>query len=441
MLNPPRKPAAAHFKVLQWNVLADGLAQNGDFCMVPPSCLEWEYRKPLLLQELLEADADIICLQELNHFDELRQALGELGYDGAFREKHASPALKYEYPPDGMAVFYRRSRFSVVPGGVEGRSFQDDCTGREQSQGYLAICLADRVVGDARLLVVTTHLKAKDGAECEELRFQQAQQLLRNIAATLDRLQGEGQAQGLAGPSNGSGPKPGPASAGSNGAGASNGNGSGAGTGAGSNGAAAAAKGGGGGAPPGRRCVVPVVVTGDFNTLPGSKTCRAFREHPLRLQSLWEQLPLDATLSSGSDVDMPPLPPAPPAPTASHPPAAPAPTAPQPPALSSAPPYNGSATASTLASSSYMSVGEEFSTWKFRVKGESKRISDYIYFTGCGALRPLSRWRMLTEEEIGPDGLPNRAYGSDHVSLCCEFEWDTVADLEWAPTRKEAEWG
>lgn len=35
---------------------------------VPISCLQWEHRLPLILQEVREADADIICLQELNHF-------------------------------------------------------------------------------------------------------------------------------------------------------------------------------------------------------------------------------------------------------------------------------------------------------------------------------------------------------------------------------------
>lgn len=35
---------------------------------VPISCLMWEHRLPLILQEIRAADADIICLQELNHF-------------------------------------------------------------------------------------------------------------------------------------------------------------------------------------------------------------------------------------------------------------------------------------------------------------------------------------------------------------------------------------
>lgn len=65
----------------------------------------------------------------------------------------------------------------------------------------------------------------------------------------------------------------------------------------------------------------------------------------------------------------------------------------------------------------------EFSTWKFRSKGESKRIIDHIWFTSGRSIKPLSRWRMVTEEEIGVNGLPCEAYPSDHIALCSVFQW------------------
>ncbi|GLI63407.1 hypothetical protein VaNZ11_006371 [Volvox africanus] len=531
ILNYPRKPDVAHFRVLQWNVLADGLAQNGDFCRAPPGCLEWDYRRPLLLQEIMEANADIICLQELNHFDELSQVLSSLGYDGAFREKHASPALKYEFPPDGMAVFFRRNRFRCCANGVEGRSFHDDWTGREQSQGYLQILLYDMMVG-RELLIVTTHLKAKDGAECEDVRLRQAGQLLRNVEVTLQRLQNGTAVDATAVRNgnndasysyccngNGNRNKAGSSSVGGNSAAIGRGNGtaSAADAGAGShyncngevgnNCSNGNSNGGHGSATTGAivteagscsthrdgvtagsgasassivnnvsQFLVPVVITGDFNTMPGSKTCEAFREHPLCLLSLWEQRPLDATLSSqsGSDMELPPQM------QQQQQPRCPGPgnvgavaTATvsdmtltsgvstqrqqqqqqqQTPPVATAALLSGSETGSSLCSrdaeGDVASTGRsEFSTWKFRVKGESKRISDYIWFSGRGKggtggpLRPLQRWRMLTEEEIGPGALPSAAYGSDHISLCCEFEWDVDADLEWVPMRGEADWG
>lgn len=59
---------------MAWRPQADGLAQTGDFVKVPISCLQWEHRLPLILQEIRAADADIVCLQELNHFGARRDA-------------------------------------------------------------------------------------------------------------------------------------------------------------------------------------------------------------------------------------------------------------------------------------------------------------------------------------------------------------------------------
>lgn len=81
-----------------------------------------------------------------------------------------------------------------------------------------------------------------------------------------------------------------------------------------------------------------------------------------------------------------------------------------------------SACSSSMDSSGALSSGE-FSTWKFRSKGESKRIIDHMWWTEERGLRPISRWRMLNEAEIGPRGLPSEAYASDHIALCTEFEW------------------
>ncbi len=104
----PKKDSAT-LKVLQWNVLADGLAQHGDFVKVhipllrqcsaetavPGKCpygfvahllvnrrgsddmpvhqvtqqaLCWSYRAEKLLQLILEPQPDIVCLQEVNRY-------------------------------------------------------------------------------------------------------------------------------------------------------------------------------------------------------------------------------------------------------------------------------------------------------------------------------------------------------------------------------------
>jgi mRNA deadenylase 3'-5' endonuclease subunit Ccr4 len=66
--------------------------------------------------------------------------------------------------------------------------------------------------------------------------------------------------------------------------------------------------------------------------------------------------------------------------------------------------------------------GSEFTTWKFRSSGAAKRTIDFILYTHA-QLVPTSRWRMLSEAEIGPAGLPNTRYPSDHMAVACQFSW------------------
>lgn len=308
-LRSPNSPPAQHFTVLQWNVLADGLAQNGDFVKVDPKVLEWEFRVPLVMQEIKESEADVICLQEVNHYDQLSSLLEQHGYSGLFLPKHCSPAERYNCPPDGLAIFYRRCRFVPVGDAKALRFYGED--GQKQSQGFLQVCLQDIIVG-RELCVVTTHLKAKEGIENDHVRLNQTHQMLDMLYPT------------------GAGPEC-----------TTNGNG---------NGAVEHAQ-------------QPVIICGDFNTTPDSSACQALQRHPLAFKSLWDEKREGA---------------------------------------------NGC---------------QEFTTWKYRSKGESKRTIDYIWFSGDGCVSPVNRWRMLTEAEIGPNALPSCEYASDHVSVCCEFEW------------------
>lgn len=68
VLQLPTAQATNPLKILQWNILADGLAQFGEFTRVADQHLTWEARAPLILAELQQADADVVCLQEVNHF-------------------------------------------------------------------------------------------------------------------------------------------------------------------------------------------------------------------------------------------------------------------------------------------------------------------------------------------------------------------------------------
>jgi nocturnin len=50
-----------------------------------------------MLAEVAEAQADVICIQELNHYEDLLKQLRPLGYEGSFLPKHCSPAARWAH--------------------------------------------------------------------------------------------------------------------------------------------------------------------------------------------------------------------------------------------------------------------------------------------------------------------------------------------------------
>lgn len=54
--------------VFQFNVLADFQSDDFPFCHQPEVALVWNFRGPKLIQACLQADADIICMEECDHF-------------------------------------------------------------------------------------------------------------------------------------------------------------------------------------------------------------------------------------------------------------------------------------------------------------------------------------------------------------------------------------
>jgi nocturnin len=401
-------PSQHPFRVCTFNLLADGLAQSGDFVKVPISCLQWEHRLPLILQEIREADADIICLQELNHFDVLAAALVPEGYSCFFRAKKPSPATKFGFPADGIALFYRHSRFSCSPA-PEAHCFQS-MDGHPAAQGFVTALLRDKQA-HKHLLVAVTHLKAKAGADNEQTRVHQVRQLLQEVEHMQERhMQLQQQQQQPTG------------AAGSSGIGSSS------------------------------QAIEPaaVLLCGDLNTIPDSDTVRTLSGHELGLKSIWDVAwapgaaehsngsngsngkhssngkgslktvqPTNGSSSSGPGGNGQP--------SSSEGAGAAAAAA----AAASGGSGNGhqsNAEAATAGSSNNKGKpapaqqGCEFTTWKFRSNGVAKRTIDYVWYTGA-QLVPVSRWRMLSEAEIGPAGLPSPVYPSDHMAVTCQLAW------------------
>ncbi|KAK9828585.1 hypothetical protein WJX72_000894 [[Myrmecia] bisecta] len=221
---------------MQWNVLADGLAQNGNFIKVPKEVLLWGNRSPLLLAEILASQADIVCLQEVNHYEDFFEPqLRAHGFTGLFWPKACSPAEQYGYACDGCAIFFKQERLTLL-GEPEGSTFRT----REGSIGkqvMMHVRLRDNATG-LHLLVATTHLKAKEGTANDQMRVSQVEQLVERLQSACDHTDSS---------SNGSRPTD-----------------------------ASMAK-------------PLVVLCGDFNTTPESGACQVLRRHGLGLQCLWDE--------------------------------------------------------------------------------------------------------------------------------------------------------
>lgn len=103
----------SEIRVVTFNVLADGPCFDS-FDGVPREALEWDYRKHRLLEVILQHNAEIICLQECNHFyDWFKPELKKHGYKGQWEAKDGGPCVRLGYPVDGVAIFWKRDEFDL----------------------------------------------------------------------------------------------------------------------------------------------------------------------------------------------------------------------------------------------------------------------------------------------------------------------------------------
>ena len=119
MATPPQVPGSRpYITVVQYNCLADGLS-GGDagFDSLPPDEMAWPKRGFELTRKIIDADADVVCLQEVDHYhDTFRPALHAQGYDGVYREDEWSPCIKTTDGKlaDGVAIFYKREKLELL---------------------------------------------------------------------------------------------------------------------------------------------------------------------------------------------------------------------------------------------------------------------------------------------------------------------------------------
>nr|VDD20056.1 unnamed protein product [Brassica rapa] len=103
-------PGTEKFVVLSYNILADYLANDhwrNLYFHIPRNMLSWGWRKNKIVFELGLWSADIMCLQEVDKFQDLEEELKLRGYSGIWKMRTGNAV-------DGCAIFWRSNRFKLV---------------------------------------------------------------------------------------------------------------------------------------------------------------------------------------------------------------------------------------------------------------------------------------------------------------------------------------
>jgi mRNA deadenylase 3'-5' endonuclease subunit Ccr4 len=139
--------------------------------------VNWKYRWPLLRNQLLSQNADIICVEEVDKkgWDNLEGAMDEIGYEGAVQMKLRTTVRRGRRPMgDGVAMFWKASRLEAV----------DELLVKFADSVQVALLKRFAVkVGcvQRHVVVAVTHLKAGLTRKWEGVRLAQAKDMLKKL--------------------------------------------------------------------------------------------------------------------------------------------------------------------------------------------------------------------------------------------------------------------
>ncbi|EPB87229.1 hypothetical protein HMPREF1544_05951 [Mucor circinelloides 1006PhL] len=163
------------FTVLCYNILCQKYATSQAYGYTPSWALSWDYRKELIISEVLSYNADIACLQEIamKHYEgDLGDSFKERGdYDGVFfpktRAKTMAPNERREV--DGCAIFYKASKYNLIEHHIleynqkalQRADFKqsDDIYNRVMTKDNIAVMvILENKETLARMLIVNSHI-------------------------------------------------------------------------------------------------------------------------------------------------------------------------------------------------------------------------------------------------------------------------------------------
>jgi len=350
------------FTVATYNVLADLYCNSDMYKYVPDWALAWAYRRQNILKEIVNYNADVLCLQEVqsDHFEDFFQGeMAKYGYASVYKKKTAQVFSEGKFVIDGCAIFFKKDKFALIKKyevefnkaalslveSLGGASAKKDALNRLMKDNIALIVVLEALDVDQQnlngkrqlLCVANTHIHAN--TEHNDVKLWQVHTLLKGLEKIATSAE------------------------------------------------------------------IPMVVCGDFNSVPGSaahnllSTGRVPTDHP--------ELGIDpfGILQPSSKL--------------SHPlPLVSAYTNLHKPCLDSE--------ALERQRNRVDVIGEPLFT---NCTKDFHGALDYIFYTE-DALAPVSLLELPSEREVRAKygGLPNTQWSSDHVSLMTEFQWGARID-------------
>jgi len=195
------------FTMLTYNCLAEIYATSEAYPYCPAWALPWNYRRRNILRELVAYHADVMCLQEVqaDHFENfLEPELAKYSYAGLHKCKTREFMGQYG-KMDGCAIFYRRDKFTLLPGGSLEVEFNAIARARHgNDKRLLNRLLRDNVAqvvalevnmaagqppgGRRQLCVANTHINA--AVEFSDVKLWQTQHLLLEVERMMTQVSG-----------------------------------------------------------------------------------------------------------------------------------------------------------------------------------------------------------------------------------------------------------
>ncbi|KAL0118890.1 hypothetical protein PUN28_009488 [Cardiocondyla obscurior] len=162
-------------KLLSFNILAQNLLEDHSCLYMNHNkkALNWKIRKPLVLQEIFEAEANVICLQEMQeeHLLDFVAPFKQHGYEYLYKKRTNDKK-------DGLLLLYRSSEFILLDY-IKVELYQSGIERLSRDNVGIIAKLALRDNPETQIVIATTHLLYNP--KRNDVRLAQIQLLLAEI--------------------------------------------------------------------------------------------------------------------------------------------------------------------------------------------------------------------------------------------------------------------